>query len=221
MRILPLFAILSLSAACTSTYVQEVTSSNFQPVYPETPAYAAEQVSTGGIYNASAQGLFVQDRRAAKVGDVLTVDLSERFSASKSQSASSARGGSFDVNLPDILTGSSFDDTSLSSGTTQSFTGSGAAAQSNSLRGRMTVQVVRVLPGGLLEIMGEKRLTLNTGNEYIRVTGTIRPEDISADNIIDSDRIANARIEYVGAGTVADTARPGWLRRGINAVSPL
>ncbi len=219
MRILSLIAGLSLVAGCTSTYVQEVTSASYEPVYPVEASYQPERNPTGGIYSAAAQGLFVQDRRASQVGDVLTVELSERFSASKSQSASNGRSSSYSADLPGFL--GALDDSALTTSSSQSFSGSGAAAQSNSLRGRMTVQVARVLPGGLLEIMGEKRLTLNTGNEYIRVTGIIRQEDITAENTVDSDRIANADIQYVGAGQTADTARPGWLGRAMTVAAPL
>ncbi len=219
MRTHLLFSALALTAAC-STYTEEVTSANYQPIYPEAPMYAANASPTGGIYHASAQGLFVQDRRAAQVGDVLTVDLSERFTASVSLSAASGRTSSYSADLPNMLTGG-FDDGLLTNGTTQTFQGTGSNNQSNSLRGRMTVQVSRVLPGGLLEIMGEKRLRLNSGNEYIRITGVVRPEDIDASNMVSSDRIANARIEYVGAGNAADSTRPGWLSRGLQAVSPL
>ena len=212
--------ILAMTAACTSSYIQDVESQNFRPVYPEEPAYMPERTATGGIYSTSAQGLFVMDRRAAQVGDILTVELRERFSASKSQSASASSGSSRQMDLPNFISGG-FDDALLTSSSDRSFQGRGAAQQSNSLTGRMTVSVVRILPGGLLEIMGEKRLTLNTGNEYIRLTGIVRSEDISAENIILSERIANAEIQYIGAGDVADTARQGWLNRGINAVNPL
>ncbi len=218
-KALPILAALTLTTAC-STYVQEVESQNYEPVYLQEPMYQAERQPTGSIYSTNAQGLFVQDRRAAQIGDVLTVELSERFTASQSLTATSARSSSYQMDLPNILTGG-FDDALLTNGTTQSFSGNGSANQSNSLRGRMTVQVVRQLPGGMLEIMGEKRLTLNSGAEYIRITGVVRPEDIGPDNVVPSDRIANARIEYVGAGDNADAARPGWLRRGMNAVSPL
>ena len=220
MRVFATLSLLAATAACTSTYVQEVESQNFRPVYADQPAYTAERTPTGGIYSASAQGLFVMDRRAAQVGDILPVELRERFSASKSQSASASSGSSRDMDLPNLFTGG-FDDSLLTSSSDSSFQGRGAAQQSNSLTGRMTVSVVRILPGGLLEIMGEKRLTLNTGNEYIRLTGIVRAEDISADNVILSERIANAEIQYIGAGDVADTARPGWLNRGMNIVSPL
>lgn len=219
MRILPAILLLSSVAGC-STYVQDTASQNYEPVFPTQAIYQPETNPTGGIYNASASGLFVMDRRAANVGDVLTVELSERFSASKSQSTSGSRGSSYEMDLPNVLTGG-FDDTLLTNSTDQSFQGRGQAQQSNSLSGRMTVSVVRVLPGGLLEILGEKRLTLNTGNEYIRLSGMVRPEDIGPDNIVSSDRIANAQIQYIGAGDTADTARPGWLRRGLQTVSPL
>ena len=59
---------------------------------------------------------------------------------------------------------------------------------------------------GNLEILGQKKLTLNNGDEYIRVSGIVRPRDVSSDNVVQSDRIANADINYIGAG---DTARTG------------
>jgi flagellar L-ring protein precursor FlgH len=84
----------------------------------------------------------------------------------------------------------------------------------------LSVSVVRVLPGGNLEILGQKKLTLNNGDEYVRLSGIVRPADISAQNVVLSDRIANAQIEYIGAGQVADAGKQGWLRRGLNTVSP-
>lgn len=205
-------------AAC-STMIEDKASRDFDPLYDETAMFAPAAV-TGGIYHASARGLFVNDRRAARVGDVLTVQFAERFQASKSQTANGGRSNSYEVDLPDVLTGG-FDDTRLTMGTDQSFSGRGAAAQSNSLTGRLSVSVVRVLPNGHLEIRGQKRLTLNNGNEYVRLTGVVRPEDIGPDNVVTSDRIAHADIRYTGAGDTADTARPGWLRRAVGIVSPL
>lgn len=217
-RFLPL-ALPLLLAAC-QTYVEDVASQAYEPVYPVDALPDTASLPTGGIYTASSAGLFASDRRAARVGDILTVQFTERFAASKSQSASGSRASEYETDLPDVITWG-FDDGLLQNSTDQSFSGRGAAQQSNSLTGRLSVSVVRVLPGGQLEIMGQKRLTLNNGKEYIRLTGVVRPEDISAENIIPSDRIAHAEISYTGAGDTADTARPGWLRRGLAAVSPL
>ena len=73
---------------------------------------------------------------------------------------------------------------------------------------------------GNLEIMGQKKLTLNNGNEYIRLSGVIRPEDISASNEVSSNRIAHASITYTGTGDVHDTKQPGWLGKALRVVSP-
>ena len=87
-------------------------------------------------------------------------------------------------------------------------------------RQQMSVTVARVHDGGNLEILGQKKLTLNNGDEYIRVRGIVRPEDISSNNVVLSDRIANAEIKYIGAGDVADTSKVGWLQRTLTTVSP-
>jgi flagellar L-ring protein FlgH len=57
---------------------------------------------------------------------------------------------------------------------------------------------------------------LNTGDEYIRVSGTIRPDDISQENTIESTRITNARIQYSGTGDRQDVQEQGWLARFFN-----
>ncbi|MCV5919962.1 flagellar basal body L-ring protein FlgH, partial [Escherichia coli] len=75
-----------------------------------------------------------------------------------------------------------------------------SAKQSNSISGYITVEVIEVLANGNLVIRGEKWMTLNTGDEYIRLSGTIRPDDINFDNTIASNRVSNARIQYSGTG---------------------
>jgi flagellar L-ring protein precursor FlgH len=76
------------------------------------------------------------------------------------------------------------------------------------------------MDNGNMEILGQKKLNLNNGDEYIRISGIVRPEDISASNLIASNRIADAQITYVGAGEVADSSRQGWLSRLMRQVSP-
>ena len=69
-------------------------------------------------------------------------------------------------------------------------------------------------------ISGQKELTLNNGKEYIRVSGIVRPEDISAGNTVSSNRLADAQISYTGAGTVADSSKPGWLSQAMRTILP-
>ena len=98
-------------------------------------------------------------------------------------------------------------------GSDSSFKGDSKSNQSNSLVGDISVNVMRVLPNGNLVIRGEKWLTLNTGEEFIRLEGLVRPQDVNADNTVESNRIANARIQYSGKGQTQEAQSPGWLTR--------
>lgn len=204
--------------ACGSTYIEEQNSMAYQPVYPA-PVPAQMGFASGAIYNPSQAGLFATDRRASRVGDILTVSFAERFQATKSQNAANTKATDMALSLPNVL-GIDRLSTGLATGTTQNFSGTGSAAQSNSLTGQMSVTVARVFDGGNLEIIGQKKLTLNNGDEYIRVRGIVRPEDIASNNVVLSDRIANAEIKYIGAGDIADTGKVGWLQRTLTTISP-
>ena len=206
-----------------STYVENQASVEFEPIYETNDFTQMVAIPTGGIFEKTKGGLFATDRRARNVGDILTVSLSESFSATKSQSAASAKTDNFGVTLPtqlpNILTGG-FTDAGLNGGAARSFSGSGSAAQSNSLSGFLSVTVMRVFDNGNMEIKGQKKLNLNNGDEYVRLTGLVRPQDISASNLVLSNRIADAQITYVGAGETADSARQGWLSKTLRTISP-
>jgi flagellar L-ring protein precursor FlgH len=93
--------------------------------------------------------------------------------------------------------------------------------QSNSLVGEISVVISEVLPNGTMRIRGEKSLRINRGNETIRISGIVRPGDISADNRVASTRVADARIDYVGRGEIQRASRQGWLQRFFSIISPL
>jgi flagellar L-ring protein FlgH len=216
-RLSLLGAVLGLSAC--STYVEDVASSEYLPVMQDAVPTSTAGMATGSIFAQGQSGLFAADRRASIVGDILTVEFQESFQATKTQSAATSKASSYALALPTSIGRNNPADFDASTGT--SFAGTGTAGQSNSLTGQMSVTVVRVFPTGNLEILGQKKLTLNNGDEYIRVRGIVRPDDISSSNVILSDRIANAEIKYIGAGDIADTAKQGWLARIFTTVSPL
>ena len=108
----------------------------------------------------------------------------------------------------------------LQGGTTQNFTGSGTAAQSNSMTGTISVTIVRVYPNGNLEVKGQRKLEYNSGTEYLRLSGVVRPDDISSSNTISSKKVADAQISYVGTGDMNDSVTKGWLSRYFAYVSP-
>lgn len=218
---LPLFLALS---AC-DTYVEEQRSVDFEPIYLEDPEQEVAQADFGGIYQKDKGSLFAMEARAHRVGDILTVSFTESFQATKSQNAASSKTSENTVTLPtvmgSILPNSLGNSGELGSSGESTFSGSGSTNQSNSLTGLISVHVVRVYSNGNLEILGQKKLTLNNGDEYIRVSGIVRPRDISSENIVQSDRIANADINYVGAGDTARTGKKGWYTRVLDTINPI
>ena len=212
-RVVAIF-FMSTLAGC-STYLENEASVEFQPVIPQENSYM--RPTGGSIYLPGATGLFAVEKRASKVGDVLTVALNESFQAKKSQSASAAKKESTTAELPGFL--DFIVDPSFASD--QAFAGSGAAEQSNSFTGLVTVSVVQVFQNGNLQLLGQKKLTLNNGDEYVRVSGIVRQDDISPRNVVNSNRLANAEITYIGAGDVADTAKRGLFPRLLSAINPV
>lgn len=221
-------AVLTQSLAGCSTYVSQLEGQAFETVDPAM-SLASEEPSNGAIFRAGQSGLFATDQRARRVGDILTVTFNEIFAATKAQTAASSKADAFAVTLPtglpNILTGGFDKDAGgngagLTAGTNRTFAGTGNAAQSNSFTGSLAVTVTRVFPNGNMEVAGQKEITLNNGNEYVRVKGIVRPEDISATNIVSSTRLADAQIRYTGSGHLADAAKPGWLSQLMRAISP-
>ena len=143
------------------------------------------------------------------------MQLSENTNASKSAGTTTSKESTVDVNPIIGLGGNviSIGKESIQLGVDSSsdFSGDAQANQSNSLTGNISVTVVEVLPNQNLIIRGEKWLTLNNGDEYIRLTGVIRDADISPTNQIQSAKIANARIQYSAKGSFAQSQQKGWL----------
>ena len=218
--------ILLLLAAC-DTYVEDQRSVDFEPIYLPDNEQEEESSDLGTIYKQDKGSLFAMEARAHRIGDILTVSFTESFQATKSQNAASTRSSENSLTLPTVMQklpviGKGIPEAAeLASSGESKFSGSGSSNQSNSLTGLISVHVVRVFTNGNLEILGQKKLTLNNGDEYIRVSGIVRPRDISSDNIVQSDRIANADINYIGAGDTARSGRKGWYTKMLETITPL
>ncbi|MFP7609954.1 flagellar basal body L-ring protein FlgH [Serratia quinivorans] len=182
---------------------------------PEDFAMPPTEKKGGGLYNANYNWSLTQDRRAYRVGDILTVKLDESTQASKQARTNFGKKNDVSIGVPEAF-GHSVDKLSGSIDGSRNFNGNATSQQQNSLRGAITVAVYKVLPNGVLAVRGEKWLTLNQGDEYMRVTGLVRAEDIERDNSVSSQRIANARISYAGRGALSDANSAGWLTRFFN-----
>lgn len=194
----------------------------FIPPSPDDEAYAPPEldyqvtrVSKGSLYTGKTAMTLFQDRRAYRVGDILTVVLDEKTESDKSASTQFGKDSSVAVAAPTL--GATTYRGAASLEASRDFDGAAASTQGNRLTGSITVTVYDVLPNGVLRVRGEKWLKLNQGDEYIRLTGNVRVDDIQADNTLSSQRIADARITYAGRGTFADSNTAGWLTQFFNS----
>jgi len=195
----------------------------FVPPKPDDEAYAppelnyeVERVSKGSLYAGNASMTLFQDRRAYRVGDILTVVLDEKTESDKSATTKYGKSSGASLNVPTVG-GRTYDRFSASIDGNRDFNGSAASKQGNSLSGSITVTVYQVLPNGVLRVRGEKWLKLNQGDEFIRLSGNVRASYIGSGNTLSSQRIADARITYSGRGTFADTNTAGWLTQFFNS----
>lgn len=192
-----------------------------EPAPARSFAIPAPVTTSGAIYNSySGHGLF-EDPKARAPGDLLTVLLIEKTQAQKQASTSTSKEAGLSIANPTLFgrpltrDGQSIGDFALNGA--REFSGSGDTSQSNQLSGSLTVTVVDRMPNGNLAVVGEKRLALNQGSEVVHLSGIVRPVDIAPDNTVTSDRVADARIEYVGRGALADANAQGWLSRFFNS----
>jgi flagellar L-ring protein precursor FlgH len=155
--------------------------------------------------------------RARHAGDLVTVILMEKTDAKK-QAKSKGTKNEVDnivnkafLGRPIALGGGYSFDFDLNAQRT--FTGEGESSQNNKLAGSISVTVAKVLPNGNMIIQGEKWIRINQGNEFIQLSGIIRPQDIQPDNTISSDRVANARISYGGTGQINNANVQGWAAK--------
>jgi len=192
----------------------------YAPVLPRTPLPAA--ANNGSIYQAGFEQNLYSDRKAFRVGDIITITLNEKTQASKNANSQIGKNSKANIGLSSLFgssatTNNPFGDGDLSLSASyegdRATKGDSKAAQGNTLTGSITVTVADVLPNGIIAVRGEKWMTLNTGDELVRIAGLVRADDISTDNTVSSTRVADARITYSGTGSFADASQPGWFDR--------
>lgn len=215
------FCAVSVLSGCSSTPAFEPQPNDpfYAPIIPEMPT---QKVSDdGSLFLAGMSNSLYSDAKARRVGDIITVVLRENTTATKS--ASTTMQKQTDVILDPVLgfgaqgVNIGNDVVQLDLGSTNDFEGDATANQSNNLVGNISVTVIRVLPNNNLVVRGEKWLTLNNGDEYIRLTGIVRPADVNPANEVVSTKIANARIQYSGTGSFARAQEQGWLAGFFNS----
>ena len=218
---------------CASAPEPLAHSPQFAPVMPV--AVEKPRQATGAIHNGRHSDNFFGRSRNYRVGDLITVVLDESTRAGREQKGSVSRDAENNVipsglvskvqnlalptkvlgtTLGGVLNGINLNESSIKS------SGVGTAGQSASLTGAVSVTVVEVLANGNLMVRGEKQLALTEGAEVIQVSGIIRPDDVSPNNMVQSRRLANAQIAYRGTGDMAAVAKTGWGTKALLKLWP-
>jgi flagellar L-ring protein precursor FlgH len=226
-----IWMLLLLLSGC-SHYTQP-DDPRFAPVMPDVANLP--KPSQGSLYTAVNALSLYEDIKAYQVGDIITIDLTEKTQAKKDSKTDLTKttntnmnvpsagilGQNPQFNLPEHTPLDKIKNVNLNANLSgnNTFKGGADSSQNNELTGQLSVTVAQVLPNRNLSIRGEKWITLNQGSEYVRITGIVRPIDVGPDNTVPSTKVANARISYSGTGALADANAMGWLARFFN--SPL
>ncbi len=186
---------------------------------PQTTAPVA--VNNGAIFQPSHGLALFEDRRARRVGDILTVNLVERTSINRKSETTDERKGNASISLPQAqvggasLFGASW---APSSSNKQEFKDN--ETNSNTVTGTITVTVVEVLGNGNLVVAGEKQLVVNNDTEYIRMAGVVNPAQITAANTVNSTQLADVQIESRNAQSLDKSQMAGMMARFFLTVLP-
>ena len=201
--------------------LEEDQGREFEATWPDEAEMP--KATNGAIYAQGTEVSLWQNVTARNVGDTLTIRLEESTSAEKTASTTANKSSEATLTGPEVfgrpvtINGTPVLEGSMDN--KSSFAGNGASKQSNALDGQISVTVAKRFANGNLLVRGQKLVTINSGREYVRVQGIVRPSDIAPDNTVVSWRVADAYISYGGQGTVANASKPGWLYRFFN--SPL
>ena len=226
----------------TILFVTLITFSNgcswFRPAVTTTPppkeAAAAPSVSEptpGSLWSDNGElARLYSDNRASRVGDIVTIRITENASGAKSASTKTAKDSSMDsafsgnfnsfFGLPARVLGFLSPSASAKIATKDSYAGNGATTRNDQLTASMTAMVTEVYPNGNLKILGHREVVVNSERQTMEVTGIVRPIDVDSRNTVQSTAIADAKISYSGFGVVDDKQHPGWLSRVFNFISP-
>ena len=211
-----LVALLMAGCSSHSNEVSVVPEPLLEPV-----AANPKPQSPGTLWNGD-EGSWLADVKARRVGDIVTVIIQEKASASKQATTDTDRSSSMTAGISSLFgyekvleeKNANLDSAAMvDANFDNKFSGTGKTTRTENLVATLTTQVIEVFPNGNLKIRGGKSVTVNNENQIIYLTGIVRQYDVTADNTVDSGNILNAQIAYTGKGAISDKQKPGWLMR--------
>jgi len=199
----------------------------YRPVSMPMPAPQPAVFEANSLWRSGSRAFF-RDQRARQVGDILTVivDISDRAEIENQTSRNRAGNEDFGATgaignrildfLPDGTSGEAIVDV----GASGSSSGSGSVDREETLTTRIAAIVTQTLPNGNLVIEGRQEVRVNFEVRELIIAGVVRPEDINAQNTIDSSKIAQARISYGGRGQITDVQQPRYGQQVLDILLP-
>lgn len=198
------------------------------------PSMAPARHEANSLWRTGARAFF-KDQRAARVGDILTVNIAISDNAQIGNTTTRARTSAedaglnnflgFEQKLQALLHGSD-STTQVTPGTlvgadsTSSYNGSGTVNRSEAINMTVAAIVTDVLPNGNMVIQGRQEVRVNFEKRELLLAGIVRPEDISSTNVISHTQIAEARISYGGKGQITDVQQPRYGTQLYDIVFP-
>jgi len=176
-------------------------------------AAANAATAVESLYREDQYQSLTSDRRGAKVGDLVTVQIFETSSAASTADTRSDRSAGVGAEVAGNQRRQRGSVT-----VSNDMQGQGRTERSGRLLAQVTVSIQEVLPNGDLRLAGEQLLEINDERQQIRLEGRIRALDLQENNLVVSSRLADARISYLGTGAVGDKQKPAWWQRLVTAL---
>lgn len=209
-----------LLAGCASQPPSTIVQT---PLTARPTNYAAMPAGNGAIFQNSSYRPIFEDKRARLVGDTITIVINEKSSAGKAAGSSASKTGSVAAAAPSLfgIFPGFTNNLSASASTSSQYADKGAVTSSNNFISTLSVTVIDVLPNGNLIVAGEKQVALDKSAEYIRFSGVVDPATVAAGNIVSSQQVADAKIEYRSSSHIDSSEVMSMLARFFLSVVPL
>lgn len=213
----------------TSRIQDPTQAPGYLPVSLPMPNPTAPPAGANSLWRPGARAFF-KDQRAGEIGDILTVTVNITESAklqnqTQATTANTETANPFtffglEQNLKHVLPQSENNTSLFSFGSNSGLNGNGALTRQEQVVVNLAAVITQKLPNGNLVISGKQELRVNNELREVSVQGVIRPEDITSNNIITSDKIAEARITYGGRGTLSDIQQPRYGQQIFDIIAP-
>jgi flagellar L-ring protein FlgH len=191
-------------------------------------ALQAGNTNADSLWNDASCRSMAADKKAHAVGDILTLLIQENNGATRQNNTTTSKKASVNAAIASLLYSPSVSGLLTKKGTLPAmnytsdteFNGGGSINNAETITAQMAVRVVDVLPNGNMVIEGTLRTAFSGEKQDAVVRGTVRPDDIAANNTLLSYNIADATIQFLSKGTITDSQKKGWFTKVWDKVSP-